>query len=152
MVQAEEAAQKEARRLAEEEELREHRRNLQFKVHILSTMLFAAQKLCSTKSIVLPPCAWLPLIKTNFLHDLCGIGVALFVYDDGRRLRHCKLYSAECMCRFAGKATANLWGALPAFPVRLQADRGQEPCLLHSLTRPLSTGAVGFIATGVRDG
>ncbi len=57
VVQAEEAAQKEARRLAEEEELREHRRNLQFKVHILSTMLFAAQKLCSTKSIVLLPCA-----------------------------------------------------------------------------------------------
>ena len=30
--QAEEAAQREAQRLAEEEELREHRRNLQFKV------------------------------------------------------------------------------------------------------------------------
>ena len=38
VVQAEEAAQKEARRLAEDEELREHRRKLQFKVHMISTM------------------------------------------------------------------------------------------------------------------
>lgn len=49
--QAHEAAQKEAQRLAEEEELREHRRNLQFKVrmedyprHTVGTKCFLSQE------------------------------------------------------------------------------------------------------------
>ncbi len=56
-----------------------------------------------------------------------------------------------CVCCFAGKASPNIRGALPALPVRLQADRGQEPCLLHSLKRPLSTGALLCSARGICD-
>ncbi len=66
----EEAAQKEARRLAEEEELREHRRKLQFKVCMISTMHLLSGAL---QHQIHCPATLASLSQNQFLHGLCCI-------------------------------------------------------------------------------
>ena len=153
LVQAEEAAHKEARRLAEEEELREHRRKLQFKVHMLSTMHLLSRTPATPHPVSRHPVPGFHLSK-DLSYTTCAVlcvVVCLCMMTAGVcNTAGCTVL--ECMCSFAGKASANIWGTLLAFPVRLQADGGQEPCLLHSLKRPLSRGALGNIARGVHDG
>ena len=63
----EEAAQKEARRLAEEEELREHRRKLQFKVYMISTMHLLSRTPAAPIPVSCHPVSGLHLSKDIYL-------------------------------------------------------------------------------------
>ena len=97
VVQAEEAAHKEARRLAEEEELREHRRKLQFKVHMISSMHLLSKSPATPNPVSCHPLSGFQWSKYTFYTTcavLCVVVWLCMMIAGGRNSAGCTLLSA----------------------------------------------------------